>query len=93
MTFATAQIRNPLIVAAAKASWATPEVAEARSKRYAATLQIGDKLEMFPSAPMALESIGVFVNMQSIRVAARDCEYIELMLDDGAVAILAMLEI
>jgi hypothetical protein len=85
---------NPVMSAAVAASWTVPEVAAARSKRYAATVQKtpGGPLEMFPSVPAALRALGVFVGQRSIRAAARDCEQVNLEVD-GKIVVLAALEI
>lgn len=78
--------------ASVAASWAVPEVAAARSKRYGATIQIGDKIEVFRSVPAALHSLGIFSGVRSIRAKARDCEHVEIDLE-GRKIILSALEI
>lgn len=90
----TAATFNPVMSAAVAASWTVPEVAAARSKRYAATVQRtpGGAVEMFPSVPAALRALGVLIGQRSIRAAARDCERVELEVD-GQVIVLAALEI
>ncbi len=84
---------NTVMSAAVAASWTVPEVAAARSKRYAATVQRnGGVIEMFSSVPAALRELGVMIGQRSIRAAARDCEFVELEVD-GAKVILSALEI
>jgi hypothetical protein len=83
---------NPTISAAAIASWAVPQVAAARAKRYAATVQIGARTEMFTSVPAALRSLGVESGWRSIRAAARDHQYVELDVE-GQKVIIAALEV
>ncbi len=80
---------NFAISAAAIESWKAPEVAQARSKRYAASVQIGQNVEMFKSVPAALRSLGVESGWRSIRAAARDSQYVEIELEGQKVVIAA----
>jgi hypothetical protein len=88
----TANQFNAAISASAVASWAVPEVAAARSKRYAASVQIGERVEMFKSVPAALRALGVESGWRSVRAAARDCQYVELEVD-GQKAVITALEV
>ncbi len=85
---------NMNIANAVAASWTVPAIAQARSKRYAGTLQKAGSqyASIYSSIPEALRDIGVTVGIRSIRAAARDNAYVELEVE-GQKYIIAALEI
>ncbi len=85
---------NIAISSAVAASWTVPAIAEARSKRYAGTLQKAGQqfASIYSSIPEALRAIGVTVGIRTIRAAARDNAFVELEVN-GDKYIIAALEI
>ena len=84
---------NLAISSAAVQSWTVPQVAVARRKRYAATVQIdAGNVTIHKSIPAALHSLGVTKGVRTVRAAARDNAYVELSID-GKIVVISTIEI
>jgi len=83
---------NLTIAAAATASWAVPEIAIARAKRYVAAVKVGREVMEFPSVNKAIQGLNLDAKSRGLRGAMMENGgAVEVELADGRKGILALM--
>lgn len=83
---------NLAISQSAVASWAVPEIAVARAKRYVAAVKVGREVMEFPSVNKAIQGLNLDAKSRGLRGAMMENGgAVQVQLADGRTGILALM--